>query len=158
MDQTTILLRLASGWTMLGILIFSTNAPLRADDVTPGKCQSSCQVVGYRRKVIIKLISNPGQKPYASPSCACVKPGGKVIWTNKDPQVPWTLVFPNENPIDTPGNISDWDDTWFILDTANIQEYHYTAKIGGADVDPHVVVGAHPPFMNANENTKAKPQ
>lgn len=156
MNQKTNLLRLASRWTLLSILILSPIAPLRARDLPPGKCQSRCQHVGYRPTVIIKLIVPLGGTPYASPTCACVKPGGTIIWRNSDPEVPWTVKFPNENPIDTPGNISDWDDTWFILDTANLQEYHYTAKIGGVDVDPHVVVGEHPPFMDANETPKAK--
>ncbi len=157
MARTTILLSLVGRWTMFGILVFSINALLRADDLTPGKCTRRCLSVGYQSKVIIKLIVPPGQNPHASPACACVKPGGTVIWQNADPQVPWTVVFPTQNPIDTPGAISDSDDTWFILETANIQEYHYTAKIGGAEVDPHVVVGQHPPLENANKHKKSMP-
>jgi hypothetical protein len=35
-------------------------------------------------------------------------------------------------------------------------EYQYTAKIGDVDVDPHVVVGEHPPFMDASDTPKTK--
>jgi hypothetical protein len=153
MNQTTTLLRLASRCTMLGILICSINTPLWSGDLPQGKCKKVCQVVGYTPKVIINLLA-VGQNVYASPACACVKPGGTVIWQNEDPDVPWTVVFQNPNPIDTPGNISDFDDTWFMLSNATLQEYHYTATLGGVSVDPHVVVGDHPPLEIAKQKQK----
>jgi hypothetical protein len=158
MNHTRTTQHLANRWTTIGILIFSTTS-LWAGDPTPGtKCEDSCKIEGYRNKVIINLIDTPGQKPYASPACACVRPGGTVIWRNEDPEVPWTVVFSTSNPIDTPGKISDFDDTWFILDSTAMTDYHYTAKLGGVDVDPHVVVGDHPP-VETNKKTKGtKPQ
>jgi hypothetical protein len=138
----------------MGLLLGSAGI-IWADDLTSGSCTKACKVVGYHLKVIVSFIVVPGQSPYASPACACLKPGGTILWQNEDPEVPWTVTFPlGGNPIDTPGTISDYNDTWYILDDAKEKEYRYSAKVGGTDVDPHVVVGKHPPLEDATTHKR----
>ena len=155
MNHTRILLSLTSGWMLLGLLVCST-VSLWGDNKPAGSCKAYCGTVGYQMRATVRLVTTPGQKPHAVPPCACVKPGGTVIWHHNDPDVPWTVDFDSDNPIDNPGKISDYDDEWFILSNAKEQEYHYAGKVGGQDLDPHIVVGQHPPTSDRNKQKKTK--
>jgi hypothetical protein len=128
---------------------------LFADSSKMDRCQCFCDQEGYAPYITINLIVDySGKTAVAAPECACVKPGGTVTWQSA-PTRKLAAMFDGLDPVDhSPNQVIN--DQGKIKCGAKLGPYHYTAvihtpKAEDITVDPHVVVGNHPPAIEDSQ-------
>jgi hypothetical protein len=143
-------------YVTLFILAAGMGSEAWADSAPVDGCTCWCQHHLFKPNVTIRLRKTWFGSYKARPKCACVRPGTTVQWNGGS--LPWTITFDNNNSAlaSNEQTISSADPharpVKDLSAGTDYNEYHYTATLGTHAVDPHVVVGAHPPNIVVKGN------